>query len=359
MSSRGRLHYFTGSFIVTGVGLLLGAGVGAYYDGTAAGILKAVFLVAVLSVLEVSLSFDNAVVNATVLKDMTQLWRRRFLTWGMAIAVFGMRFFFPLVVVSLVARIGPFEAVRLAAMQPDEYARILHESHIPLEAFGGSFLGMVCLKYFFNAEKDVHWIAVIETRLARLGKFEAVEIGLMLLVLYGFSRILSGPSAHEFMVAGVMGLVTFIAVDAIGTLMETGPAKTNDLHKAGLASFLYLNVLDASFSFDGVIGAFALTHNLFIIAIGLGIGAMFVRSLTIMLVDEGTLDAYRYLEHGAFYAVGALAFLMLLGTVVDVPEAITGLLSAVFIALSIWSSVRVKRAEARTAAATTRHAVGE
>jgi hypothetical protein len=348
MPSQGRLRYFKGSLIVTAVGLILAAVVGYYYEGTAAGIVNTVFLVAVLGVLEISLSFDNAVVNATVLKDMTQLWRRRFLTWGMAIAVFGMRFFFPLVVVSLVAHIGPFEAVRLAVLQPTEYARVLNQAHVPLQAFGGSFLGMVCLKYFFDAQKEVHWVDVIERWLARLGKFEALEIGLMLLVLYGFSEIVPGGESHEFLVAGVMGLVTFIAVDAIGTLMEAGPAQAANLHRAGLASFLYLNVLDASFSFDGVIGAFALTNNLFMIAIGLGVGAMFVRSLTIMLVEEGTLDAYRYLEHGAFYAVGALAFLMMLGTIVEVPEAVTGLVGAGFIGLAVWSSIRAQQAERRS-----------
>lgn len=347
MPSPGRFRYFKGSLVVTAVGLLLAAAVGLYYEGTAAGILNTVFLVAVLGVLEVSLSFDNAVVNATVLKDMTPLWRRRFLTWGMAIAVFGMRFVFPLVVVSLVARIGPFEAVRLAVMQPGEYARVLNQAHVPLQAFGGAFLGMVCLKYFFDAEKEVHWIGGIEKFLARLGKFEAIEIGVMLLALYGFSEIVPAES-HEFLVAGIMGLVTFIGVDAIGTFMEAGPAQSANLHRAGLASFLYLNVLDASFSFDGVIGAFALTNNLFMIAIGLGIGAMFVRSLTIMLVEEGTLEAYRYLEHGAFYAVGALAFLMMLGTIVEVPEAVTGLVGAGFIGLAVWSSIRAQRAEARS-----------
>jgi uncharacterized protein len=343
MADPGRFRYFRASLVVTIAGLLLAAGVGAYYTGSPAGIASTVFIVAVLGVLEVSLSFDNAVVNATVMKDMAPVWRHRFLTWGMAIAVFGMRFVFPLVVVSLVAHIGPFEAVRLAALQPAEYARILTSAHVALGAFGGAFLGMVCLKYFFDAEKEVHWIGLFEKQLSRLGKFEAVELGLMLLLLYGFSRLVPAGQAMDFLVAGILGLVTFIGVDAVGTMMEAGPARPGDLSRAGLAGFLYLNVLDASFSFDGVIGAFALTNNLFLIAIGLGIGAMFVRSLTIMLVEQGTLDAYRYLEHGAFYAVGALAVLMMVGTIHEVPEAVTGLIGAACIGLALWSSVRARR----------------
>jgi len=338
-------RYFTGSFIVTGVGLLLGAALGAYYQGTAAGVVTTVFIVAVLSVLETSLSFDNAVVNATVLREMTPLWRHRFLTWGIAIAVFGMRLVFPVAVVSIVAKIGPFEAIRLAAFEPAEYARILTSAHHVLGAFGGAFLGMVCLKYFFDADKEVHWLAAVERNLVWLGKFEAVHLGLMMLAIYGFSRAFPPELGHEFLVAGIFGLLTYIAVDGIGAAMEVDPAKMESLHRASAASFLYLEVLDASFSFDGVIGAFALTNNLFIIAIGLGTGAMFVRSLTVMLVDEGTLASYRYLEHGAFYAIGALALLMFLGTVIHVPEAFTGLIGAGFIGVALFSSIRYNRAQ--------------
>jgi hypothetical protein len=97
--------------------------------------------------------------------------------------------------------------------------------------------------------------------------------------------------------------------------------------------------------FDGVVGAFAITNNLFIIAIGLGVGAMFVRSLTIMLVDRGTLAEFRYLEHGAFYAIWALAAMMFLGTFRHVPEVITGLIGAVFIVLALFSSILYNRRE--------------
>jgi hypothetical protein len=337
----GNLQFFKGSIYVTVVGLVLAAGLGWHLHGSWAGVAATVFISSMLAVLEVSLSFDNAVVNASVMEEMTPLWRHRFLTWGMAVAVFGMRFVFPLVVVSVVARIGPFEAVRLATFAPDEYARLLQSAHVALGAFGGSFLGMVCLKYFFDAEKDIHWIGALERRLSRLGKFEAIELGFMMIVLWVFSRSFPPAEALEFMVAGILGLVTFIAVDGVGAVMEPDEAgRERDLHQAGLASFMYLNILDASFSFDGVIGAFALTNNLFVIAIGLGIGAMFVRSLTIMLVEKGTLASYRYLEHGAFYAIGALALIMMLGTLHHVPEVITGLIGAGFIALSLWSSIR-------------------
>jgi len=340
---RANLKYFKLSFLVTGLGLVAGATIGWYYRHTGAGVAKTVFIVAVLSVLETSLSFDNAVVNASVLRNMTAIWRHRFLTWGIAIAVFGMRLVFPLVVVSVVAWVNPWEALRLAAFEPDEYGRILTSAQVALGAFGGAFLGMVCLKYFFDAKKNVHWIVPVETQLARFGKVEAAALGVMMVALYSFSRFVPSGKAYEFLVAGIVGLVIFIAVDGIGVAMEVGEDAMKNVHRASAASFVYLEVLDASFSFDGVIGAFALTNNLFIIAIGLGVGAMFVRSLTVMMVERGTLDAYRFLEHGAFWAIGALALLMLVGTVVDVPDAITGLIGTAFIGLSIWSSIHYRR----------------
>jgi len=102
----------------------------------------------------------------------------------------------------------------------------------------------------------------------------------------------------------------------------------------------YLEVLDASFSFDGVIGAFAITSDVVIIMLGLAIGAMFVRSMTIYLVEKGTLDAYVYLEHGAHYAIGALALIMLAsGTGLHIPEVITGLVGVAFIVWAVISSI--------------------
>jgi len=95
---------------------------------------------------------------------------------------------------------------------------------------------------------------------------------------------------------------------------------------------------------DGVLGAFAITKDVFIITIGLMIGAMFVRSMTVHLVRAGTLDEYIYLEHGAHYAIGMLGVIMLLSAKVNIPEVVTGLIGIVFIALAMGSSIRHKRA---------------
>jgi len=202
---------------------------------------------------------------------------------------------------------------------------------------------MVGLKHFFNHEKNLHWIGVIERPLTRLGRIEAVELGLVLLLLYLVSTRLVGAEKFEFLVAGIFGLVTYIAVDGVSALLNVESALTGEVVQSGAASFLYLEVLDASFSFDGVIGAFALSNNLFIIAIGLGVGAMFVRSLTIMLVECETLASYRYLEHGAFYAIVALALMMFLGAITYVPEVVTGLIGAGFIVTAFVDSILYNR----------------
>ena len=337
------MKYFGFSLGFTAVALGLGAWLGWAQTHTVSGMLGILWICSVLAVLEVSLSLDNAAVNASVLKDMDPVWQRRFLTWGIAIAVFGMRIVFPLVIVAIAAKLGPIDAVVLAIERPDEYSRILTDAHVGLMGFGGAFLGMVGLGFFFNADKEVHWIGALERALQKLGSLKSIELGFMLLVIWLISSLLPLEESHTFLVAGVSGLVAFIAVDMLGHAMEAPDETTGAVAKSGLASFLYLEVLDASFSFDGVIGAFALSTNLFVIAIGLGIGAMFVRSMTIYLVDRGTMSEYRFLESGAFWAIIALATIMLVSVKVHIPEVITGLIGAVLIGLAFWSSVRWNR----------------
>jgi uncharacterized protein len=338
------LKYYTGSFFVTAIGLAIGFYVGWVYTGTIGGAFAALFLTFVLSVLEVSLSFDNAVVNAAVLKDMSPKWRHRFLTWGIAIAVFGMRIVFPLAIVSIIAKIDPWSALVLAATKPDEYAQIMMSSHVALAGFGGGFLLMVALRYFFNKDKEIHWIAAIERPLVKVSKIEAVELAFCLILFYVLGTFMeSAEDRATLLSSGIFGTATYVLVDGISNFLKIPEAGKHDIEKASAASFLYLEILDASFSFDGVIGAFALTNNIFIIAAGLGIGAMFVRSMTIMLVEKETLNQFRFLEHGAFYAIGALAVMMLLDLFVHVPEVLTGLIGAVLIGFSLMSSIRYAR----------------
>ncbi|MFV0383745.1 DUF475 domain-containing protein [Paracoccus sp. (in: a-proteobacteria)] len=345
-TARGFLHYFRWAFIVTAIGLALGAALGWQTSGTFGGMLTVFVICGVLAVLEISLSFDNAIVNANKLKSMSPVWQHRFLTWGIVIAVFGMRVIFPLLIVVIAAKIGPWQALVLAAAHPEEYARIMREAHLPIAAFGGTFLMMVGLSFFFDHEKDVHWVRWLERKMADYATVRGVEVAVVLLLVLGFARLQHGAERQVFFTAAIWGLLTFLLVEVLGGLLDKSSQRSRrGAAQGGLGAFLYLEVLDASFSFDGVIGAFALTQHLFVIAIGLGIGAMYVRSMTIMLVDKGTLSHYRYLEHGAFYAITALSVIMYAQSLFHIPEVVTGLGGAALIGLSLWSSIRSNRAD--------------
>lgn len=340
------LRYFKWAFLVTALGLVLGAWLGWNTTGTLGGMLQVFFVCAVLAVLEISLSFDNAIVNANKLKEMTPVWQRRFLTWGILIAVFGMRIIFPLAIVAIAAKIGPIAALHLAIADPDEYAHIMHEAHLGIAAFGGTFLMMVALNFFFDEHKEIHWVHVIESRVSRFASIRGAEIAFVLILMLLFASQLGDEERTTFIISAIYGLLTFLLVDVLGKVLDRTGETMSDAARGGLGAFLYLEVLDASFSFDGVIGAFALTQNLFVIAIGLGIGAMYVRSMTIMLVEKGTLAEYRYLEHGAFYAIIILSVIMYAQALVHVPEVLTGLGGATIIGIALWSSIRYNRAAA-------------
>ena len=337
MSSGG---LFGKNFIWTALGLAAGFAIGFYQGGGLAQGLEAALLVAILGVLEVSISVDNAVVNANLLGQMTPVWQKRFLTWGMAIAVFGMRLVFPLAVVSLAAKISPVEALRLATFEPDRYAQIMLSVHHEVASFGGAFLLLVSLKFFFDEEKENHWFKPLEIQLSKIGKIEAIEIGFVLILLWILSGLADPQEALSILTAGIAGVLTFLAVEGLGTLLKASQKGVQNLQRASIGAFIYLEVLDASFSFDGVVGAFAMTNNLFLMTIGLGIGALFVRSLTISIMEKKALERFRFLENGAFYAIGCLAFAMFAGILMHVHELFTALTGALIIGLSLYSSSR-------------------
>lgn len=339
---------FYSAFVVTVIGLFL-AGLVGWFSQIGAngfiGALNSIVLCSALGLLEVSLSFDNALINATIIRRMNDVWRHRFLTWGMLIAVVGMRVVLPLAIVGVVAWINPWSAFVMALKEPKLYAEIMQSAHIPIVGFGGMFLLMVSLNHFFDPEKTTHWLGIIESPAARLGHFRFIETLIGAAVLASMCLTLKQQHPQEvvsLLVAGSIGILLQASLSSLNSRLETDNSSRMNLATKGASAalFFYLEVQDASFSLDGVIGAFAITNNLFIIAIGLGIGAMFVRSLTLLLVDQGTLSQYRYIETGAFYAMGALAATMLLDIFYQIPEIVPGGLSALLIVLSFVSSIR-------------------
>ncbi|GAA3103400.1 DUF475 domain-containing protein [Streptomyces rectiviolaceus] len=362
------LKTFGWSFAVTALGLVAAV----FYGGwTGFGI------VAILSILEISLSFDNAVVNAGILKKMSAFWQKIFLTIGVLIAVFGMRLVFPVAIVAISAKIGPIEAVRLALNDKDQYQQLVTDAHPSIAAFGGMFLLMIFLDFVFE-DRDIKWLGWLERPLAKLGKIDMLSVCIALIVLM-VTAMTFAANAHQHggthvdkaetvLLSGVAGLITYLVVGGLSGFFENKLEEEEEREheqeeeakksgkkvpavvmagKAAFFMFLYLEVLDASFSFDGVIGAFAITNDIVLMALGLGIGAMYVRSLTVYLVRQGTLDDYVYLEHGAHYAIGALAVILLVTIQYEIHEVITGSVGVLLIAWSFFSSVRRNKALAR------------
>lgn len=345
------MRHFGFSFLVTFICLAIAAWWGAERAGLS-GAMQALWIVTILGVMEVSLSFDNAVVNASVLRTWNAFWQTMFLTIGILVAVFGMRLLFPLVIVSQTTDLGLLQVWDMAISTPDEYSRSLMEHHGEISAFGGTFLLLVFLNFILDDEKEIHWLGWIEEKLGLLGKINAISVLFVLLVLLSASSFAPEGKQFAVLMAGLWGIVTYLAVDVISNILEkeeSDPVIGTMVKRGSIGGFLYLEVLDASFSFDGVIGAFAITKDIVIIMLGLAIGAMFVRSLTVYLVRKGTLEEFVYLEHGAHYAIGVLGLIMIASVKIHIPEVITGLVGVAFILLSLWSSVRYKRLVASAA----------
>lgn len=319
---------------------------------------KAAFLTLVLMLVEITFSFDNAIINAKVLARMSAFWQQMFMTIGILIAVFGMRLVFPIVLVMLTTGLGAGNVIDLALNSPEKYSAELDKAHPLIAAFGGMFLLMLCFNFFFDAAK-ANWIDVIERPLQRLGAWW-IYSGICAALLVIIALLPWNHHPQDTLVAGAIGIVTYLAInklaDMFGRTQETKTTVVKQVGLAGFMSFLYLQVLDASFSFDGVIGAFAVTSDVVLIAIGLGIGALWVRSLTLFMVRRRVLHAYRYLEHGAHYTIGVLALVFLAGLFVDIPEAIAGVGGLVIVGASISSSVAAsKRQQASEASHGTAH----
>lgn len=315
----------------------------------------ALYIVLVLMVVEITFSFDNAIINAKVLERLSPFWQKLFLTVGIVIAIFGMRVIFPILIVSLTANLDWHTVLNLAINDPEEYAHYLEQAHPVISAFGGAFLLMLAFHFFFSDERDTLWLKRIESKMRKLKHWWWP--GVVTLVLIGIVALLPlNHHAKQTLLAGGLGTLTYLLIHMLITAMEKWQGMDKDgalaegVKRTGMAafiSFLYLEILDASFSFDGVIGAFAITTNVVLIAIGLGVGAIWVRSMTIFMVRRKTLNNFIYLEHGAHYTVFVLAIIMLGSALFAVPEVVPGLTGIGIIAASIAASIRVRKLEAK------------
>lgn len=309
--------------------------------------LLAIVPLAILVILEISFSFDNAVVNAKVLAKMSPRWQTAFMTVGIMVAVFGMRFVFPILIVSLTAGLGFGEVISLALSNPHLYADKLEAAHGEIAMLGGVFLTMIFLNFIFE-EKEVMWLEPIEKKLAKVGKIDTVSAMITLILVIVISSN-AGDDGGKLLMAGVISLALYLGVNALSMVFDNEDDNASGALKTGLAGlgmFLYLEAQDAAFSFDGVSGAFAITDKVVLIAAGLGIGALFVRSMTVHLLRTGKLAEFRYLEHGAHWAIGVLASCILASIFIEISNYITGCIGVIFIVISLWSSIRANKHDA-------------
>ena len=307
------------------------------------GGIDALFTVVVLTLLEITFSADNAVVNSKVLVTLSLLWQQLFMTVGIVIAVFFVRFVVPILIVGITAHLGFNDIVNLALHDAKTYAHYLELAAPAINAFGGSFLLLIALSYFIDYEKQTHWLGWLEKWLGKLGKFDNITTFIMLLGSILLYLTVGHGHRTAVLLAAICAMALHSGLGLIDAAFEQQGKK--DLSKkvktglAGFVGFMYLQVLDASFSLDGVIGAFAITSSVVLIMAGLGAGAVWVRAMTIHLVRADALNKYVYLEHGAHWAIAFLGAIMWLKLYnIQPPEWFVGPLGLGLILLAILRS---------------------
>lgn len=316
--------------------------------GVLFGLGKEALMVAVILILvEITFSFENAIINAKVLAKMSAFWQKMFLTVGIFIAIIGMRVIFPIVIVMVTSGLSWNMVVDLALNHPEQYAEELELAHPQIAAFGGAFLLMLALHFFLDDQRETLWLKRIEGHMQRYATFWMPAV-VSLFVIICLAFVPANDHKSVTLVAGGVGIIVYTIMHLLIRLFESLKVKNDEKNgikvaavQTGMAaffSFLYLEMLDASFSFDSVIGAFAVTDDVILIALGLGVGAIWVRSLTVFMVRNGTLNTYKYLEHGAHYTVFVLSVVLLFGIFWHVPEALAGIVGIGLIISAIIAS---------------------
>ena len=260
-----------------------------------------------LCVFEIISSVDNAIINAHVLKTMPEKFRKIFLFWGIIFAVFIVRGLLPFLIVWLtnpsLSMIQVFSSA-FSSADTGMIAESLEASKPLLLLGGGSYLFLVFLAWLFLEEKKC--VFLVEKFIHRQGVwFYAIASIFTTLVVY-FSVQINPILA----LAATIGVSAFFITDGFKKNAEEKEKELMSGNMSAWSKILYLEVLDASFSIDGVIGAFAFTMSIPLIILGNGLGALIVRQLTIKGIDS--ISKYAYLKNGAMYSIGLLGMIMTL-----------------------------------------------
>ncbi|MBI5793859.1 DUF475 domain-containing protein [Candidatus Uhrbacteria bacterium] len=258
-----------------------------------------------LIVFEVVSSIDNAIVNAHVLKTVPEKFRKFFLLWGLLLAVFVMRGLLPFVIVWLAnADLSFAQILDLVLSDPQKMEVALVHSKPFLLLGGGVYLFFVFLAWLFLEEKKYAFF--VEHFIHRQGVwFYAISSLFITLIIY-----FSSTSSPAMALAASIGATAFFLTDGFRKNAEEKEKQLESHHMSAWSKLLYLEVLDASFSIDGVIGAFAFTMAVPLILIGNGIGAFVVREFTVKGMN--VISRFAYLKNGAMYSIGMLGGLMVL-----------------------------------------------
>lgn len=296
---------------------------------------EAVIIVLGLVLFEVISSIDNAVVNADVLATMSHRARRWFLIYGILIAVFVVRGLMPLLIVfASNPALGLWGAVT-ATFSSDPSVKHAIEAQKPiLLAGGGMYLVLLFLHWLFIEKKEYAFFLERHVHQKLSVWFYASASIILLAFVWATMKI--NPTIA---LGTVVGSTAFFITNGF---KQNAEEKEKELtHGSGLSDMskiLYLEVLDATFSIDGVLGAFAFTLSVPLILLGNGLGAYVVRWFTIKGIH--TVKKYRYLKNGAMYSIASLGAIMMAESLnlhpkTWMPTAITFVVVGIFLWLSI------------------------
>ena len=288
-----------------------------------------------LLIFEIVNSVDNAIVNAYVLKTMSEKWRKIFLFWGILTAVFIMRGLLPFLVVWLsVPEIGFLGAFQAMFQSKPEIAELMEERKGVILIGAGVFLLLLYLHWLFLEEKSPLFVMDRFIK-PHYGVWFFAFAAVILVVLLYLAR-----TSPFLMLSAAIGNAVFFIMYGFREQAEKqkeklkGPSQMRDFSK-----LMYLEVLDASFSFDGVMGAFAFTTSVPLILIGNGIGALVVRDMTIRSIDK--VAKYKFLKNGAMTSIGLLGiFIIAKSFGVLIPEYLPTLITILIVGLAFWQSKR-------------------
>jgi len=257
-----------------------------------------------LVLFEVISSLDNAVINADVLRTMSDRARKWFLLWGIIIAVFVVRGLLPTIIVWISSpSLGLLGAFTASFSNDTHILEIVERAKPILLVGGGMYLVLLFTHWLFEEKKEYAFF--LEKFIHRQAVWFYAVASFLLLFIAWFS--LNTPLLTF---AALVGATAFFITSGFKKSAEEQEKKLLGSHASDISKLLYLEVLDATFSIDGVIGAFAFTVSVPLILLGNGLGAFVVRYVTIKGVN--TIKKFRYLKNGAMYSIGMLGGLMVL-----------------------------------------------